>query len=693
MSALAQGIGAQPRMSGGREPSHLRRDVQGLRAVAVLAVIANHAVGWPAGGFLGVDVFFVISGFIITALLLRESDRTGRISLAEFYRRRVRRIMPASVVVLVVTVGASWVLLGGEQARSIALDALAAVFFVSNWRFAAEGTDYWADTGAVSPLQHYWSLGVEEQFYLVWPAILILCLLLAARRRVPSRRVLAIALGAILVGSLAWGALETLQRPGIAYFSSLTRAWELALGALVAVGAPLLARLRDAWRPRIVWVGLAALAFALLTSGSEGMPVPGALLAVVATAVVIAGGTGGREPDIWPLTNRASTYVGDLSFSLYLWHFPVVVFLAPRFDAHERKFLAVVLAVTLVLAVVTYHLVENPVRRSAWLARGSGRMVWVATIGGVALLIAGLVAAGAVRPPAPAAAAAEPTAITSQAQLDGLLRDALAATAWPALDPAPADVAVQGMPEEDGAGCSNVDLADPSACWFPHEGAERTAVVMGDSTGIVLLPMIRAALGDGWNVKALTMAACYQVDIPRWYDNAEHERTCEEHQAGALAEVERLSPDLVFVSNLYSGVWHLEPAVDALDGGGVYQWALETERLAEQLKRVTDDVVFVQSPPRREALGECAVAGSSPSACVHEVDALYREVAEGERAAVRSAGAAYVTVEEWFCADGRCPAFVGTTPTMRDEMHVTRQYAEMLAPLLREKLGERIRSR
>lgn len=108
--------GAEPRMSGGREPSHLRRDVQGLRAVAVLAVIANHAVGWPAGGFLGVDVFFVISGFIITALLLRESDRTGRISLAEFYRRRVRRIMPASVLVLVVTVGASWVLLGGEQA-------------------------------------------------------------------------------------------------------------------------------------------------------------------------------------------------------------------------------------------------------------------------------------------------------------------------------------------------------------------------------------------------------------------------------------------------------------------------------------------------------------------------------------------------------------------------------------------------
>ncbi|MGK9219621.1 acyltransferase [Microbacterium barkeri] len=361
-------------MSGGREPSHLRRDVQGLRAVAVLAVIANHAVGWPAGGFLGVDVFFVISGFIITALLLRESDRTGRISLAEFYRRRVRRIMPASVLVLVVTVGASWVLLGGEQARSIALDALAAVFFVSNWRFAAEGTDYWADTGAVSPLQHYWSLGVEEQFYLVWPAILILCLLLAARRRVPSRRVLAIALGAILVGSLAWGALETPQRPGVAYFSSLTRAWELALGALVAVGAPLLARLRDAWRPRIVWVGLAALAFALLTSGSEGMPVAGALLAVVATASrrgsMRTSGSSSRSCS----RSRSPSRLSHITWSR------------------------------------TTYCGRRGSREPAGGWSGSRRS------GGVALLIAGLVAAGAVRPPAPAAAAAEPTAITSQAR-------------------------------------------------------------------------------------------------------------------------------------------------------------------------------------------------------------------------------------------------------------------------------------
>ena len=144
-----------------------RPDIQGLRAVAVLAVVANHLFGFPAGGFIGVDVFFVISGFLITGQLFREHHKQGRISFADFYRRRVRRIFPISTVVIIVTVAASFVIYLTARAQTVAVDGIWALFFAGNWHFAFLGTDYWANTGSISPLQHYWSLAVEEQFYLV----------------------------------------------------------------------------------------------------------------------------------------------------------------------------------------------------------------------------------------------------------------------------------------------------------------------------------------------------------------------------------------------------------------------------------------------------------------------------------------------------------------------------------------------
>ncbi|MGO2741949.1 MAG: acyltransferase family protein [Cellulosimicrobium funkei] len=670
---------------------HRRLDVQGLRAVAVLAVIANHAMDWPRGGFLGVDVFFVVSGFIITALLLREHERTGRISFADFYRRRVKRIFPAATLVLAVTVVGSWLVFGGERARQIGFDAVASFFFVGNWRFAAEGVDYWADTGETSPLQHYWSLGVEEQFYLVWPAILAFAAFIAIRRGARVRVVIGAVLALMVAGSLAWGYWQTGAQPTVAYFSSLTRAWELALGALVAIAGPVFERMRDSWRAPLAWFGILGLGASFLLLDEGGMPVPGALPATLATAAIIVAGTGGNPPELWPLTNKATVAVGDWSFSLYLWHLPVIIFLGTVVTVHERKFLVAVLAITLVLTIATYYLIENPLRRARWLTRDSGRLSWVATGVTAVAVVAGVATTALV--PAPMAAIGT-TAIgvalplTTQEQVEGELREALQDTEWPELSPTMADVAALGLPEEDQEGCSNVDLTDPSACNFTHEGATHTAIVMGDSTSIVLLPMIRKALGDDWNVKGLMMAGCYQVDITRWYDSDEAKEACEAHKPAALDEAAALDPDLIIVSNLYTGVYHLDPPADALGGGGSYRWAFETEKLASQLKQVTDDVVFVASPPRREGQIGCAVAGSVPADCVHTVDDLYREVTEGAGAAVTAADATYLTTEEWFCVDGSCPAFAGSTPTMRDDIHMTRQYSALLAPLLRDRLEE-----
>src|SRR4051794_9792346 len=232
---------ASPRSERGRTvASHFRRDIQGLRAVAVLTVIASHA-GIPHldGGYVGVDVFFVVSGFLISSLLFREVDRSGRLSLAGFWARRARRILPAATVVTVGTLVASMLWLSLVDARQTVYDAGWATVFAANIHFAARGVDYFAQGETLSPLQHYWSLSVEEQFYLAWPLLLLAAVLLVRRRggrhtdagRLPVGAV-AVLLAAGVLASFGWSVVHTADDPVAAYFSTLARAWELGIGAL-----------------------------------------------------------------------------------------------------------------------------------------------------------------------------------------------------------------------------------------------------------------------------------------------------------------------------------------------------------------------------------------------------------------------------------------------------------------------------
>ncbi|RAZ33173.1 acyltransferase family protein [Microbacterium sp. SMR1] len=345
-----------------------RRDIQGLRALAVLAVIGAHAVGWPRGGFVGVDVFFVVSGFLITGALLREAQLTGGIRLAAFAGRRARRILPLAVVVLIATAASAFVFFNRPRAEQTLLDALWSAGFAANWRFTAVGTDYFHADDAVSPLQHFWSLAVEEQFYLAWPLLLLLTvsLLPAARRRGAAATGAVAALAAIVVAaSFAWAMLQSTDAAVAAYFSTFTRAWELAVGALIAAIVPLLRRIPPVIGGLASWIGVGSLvvAFAVIDPAAGGFPAPWAALPVVATALVLAGGVPGdpRHRHLFPLTNPVSVFTGDVSYSLYLWHFPVIVFAAVLLPAREAT-TVLVLAITLVLAVASYHLVERPFR-------------------------------------------------------------------------------------------------------------------------------------------------------------------------------------------------------------------------------------------------------------------------------------------------------------------------------------------
>ncbi|WP_312180330.1 acyltransferase, partial [Arthrobacter sp.] len=218
-----------------------RYDIEGLRALAVAAVLSHHLMSWPSGGYAGVDIFFVISGFLITTVLIREITSPEKLSLGDFYRRRIRRLVPAAVTVLATTSAGAFLVFGPGRAASILEDAVWSFFFLGNWRFAAEGTDYLNAGTVVSPLQHYWSLGIEEQFYLVWPWLLLLGIGAATALRCTDRGLrvlLLLVIGAFCVVSFGFAAWETVHRPTTAYFSTFSRAWELGAGALLAVAAP-----------------------------------------------------------------------------------------------------------------------------------------------------------------------------------------------------------------------------------------------------------------------------------------------------------------------------------------------------------------------------------------------------------------------------------------------------------------------
>ncbi len=350
-----------------------RRDIQGLRALAVLAVLGAHAVGWPAGGFVGVDIFFVISGFLITGMLLSEIRRYGSVSVGGFYARRARRILPAALVTLGAVVGAAFALFNTVRADQTLWDAISAALFVSNWRFAAQGTDYFHAADAVSPLQNFWSLSVEEQFYLAWPGLLVILVLLvpvAARRGAAARVVVGIAAGAIVAASFAWALTQTEAHPTLAYFSTLTRAWELAAGALLAAAVPVLTRIPRALGIVMGWLGLAGAVTAVLfiEPTAAGFPAPWAALPVVATCLVLAGGVAGdpRQRHLFPLSNSVSVFVGDMSYSLYLWHFPVIVFAAVLLSESDQR-IWIVLGAIAVLSLASYFIVEQPLRYAPWL--------------------------------------------------------------------------------------------------------------------------------------------------------------------------------------------------------------------------------------------------------------------------------------------------------------------------------------
>ncbi len=393
-----------------------------------------------SGGFVGVDVFFVISGYLITGLLARELATTGRVSIASFYARRARRILPASTVVLLVIALAATAVYTAGDLSEVLTGVRWSALFGENIHLARARTDYFAENSFVSPVQHFWSLAVEEQFYLVWPALIGAILRWTTRGgRRPRRgahlatRRSGTAIGAIALLSFAWSVWDTSAAPASAYYSTFTRAWELAIGALLALGSGTVRRLPGGVKAALSWGGLLAIGVAVHEYGS-GSAFPGyaAALPVLGAAAVLAGGIDGPAYGAQALLRlRPFQFLGDISYSLYLWHWPLLV-MPPVYlgrPVGTTGTCGLVLG-AVVVSWLSYRWIERPVQRLSFIKDRTVRSLalWPGAVAAL-LACAALVQlqfitatpAGAVSAATPEAALANVRTSAMQAQRSGTL--------------------------------------------------------------------------------------------------------------------------------------------------------------------------------------------------------------------------------------------------------------------------------
>ncbi|TSE14730.1 acyltransferase [Arthrobacter sp. KBS0703] len=671
-------------------PPPFRRDIQGLRMLAVVAVILDHLFGWPSGGFVGVDVFFVISGFLITGLLVREHEKTGSISFMGFYRNRIRRIAPAATLVLLATVIASWLLFNSSRFYSTLADSVWAFFFAANWHYAASGTNYFEASGPESPLQHFWSLAVEEQFYFVWPWLMLGTFLLGRRNgwsKATARKAVGITLAALTITTFAWASVETATNPTWAYFSTFSRAWELGIGGLIAVYAGALSRLPFAIRPALGYLGLGGICASLFViSDTVAFPAPWAALPVISTAAVIVAGTGGHL-SLGVLTNPISQYIGKISYSLYLWHFPVIILYSAVFETTWLQ-QVICAAIFTLAAIYSFHLVEDPIRRSTWLtparnkqrnSSGAPSFSYQLTALSLLALVTSATVALALVPPTPQQnAAAAPTTVElppvagtkatvadsppKLASLQAAIKTSLAAAAWPELSPTLEEVIAGPQAPEDIMPCG-LHKVEESSCTWGDPNAKHTIVTVGSSISMTYVAALRSAIGtdSDWNLVSYGMFGCPfggAADVAKIKPMPEG---CQGRAEEAVSAINRIDPDVIVFSGIFASA-------------------------DEEIQKITaaPQLVFMPGPPVDKDIASCYTKVSHPSDCVSTVPATWGT--EEKIIAPTWEKGVFIDTLPWFCADQACPSFVGSTPTKLDQAHMTAAYAERLGPVIREAL-------
>jgi peptidoglycan/LPS O-acetylase OafA/YrhL len=652
-----------------------RPDIEGLRAVAVAGVVAYH-FGLTAlpGGFAGVDIFFVISGYLITRHLVAEISDTGRLDLLRFYARRARRLLPAALFVIAATLAVGVLILSPEEQALYSKGAMFASAYMINLWLIRWSFDYFASDATSNPFIHYWSLSVEEQFYLAWPALLML----AAWLR-PGRRGFMIAIGVagfISFVLCAW--LTSVSQPWAFYFSPL-RAWEFAAGGLASLAPARLLQERPRLGRASSLAGLTMIGAAYLTF-SEDAPFPGflALLPVAGTVLLLkAGAAGARDGGLrnsepsWvnaALALPPLQWIGRLSYSLYLWHWPVIVYagmLAPELTPAERL---CCLALTLALSTLSYHLIENPIRRNGWLTANAARALVPA------LLLTGT-----------GVAAAYGNARLAVRDLDPQQRIIAASAAEPSTARA-------------RAGCvQDYETVTPAPCVFGD--GRRFIALFGDShADHWSTPLIEASRKNGYRVMTWLKNSCRASRISVWSSELKRPYVeCDRWREQAIAEIIKARPALVVISELALTSGRKMAGRGGDTDSQDANWRAGLRSTLTSLSKAGLKVAFIRDVPFNNANVDTCVARAlwrdeTPSRCDQSrAYAANDQMAAVERDIVDSIpNAAYVDLTDRFCGATTCHVFIDGKLAFRDQHHMATPFAESLEPEVEKRVISKV---
>lgn len=609
--------------------------IQGLRALAALLVTLFHAK-WVNGGFIGVDIFYVISGFLITGLLLREIERTGTINFKVFYARRFKRLLPTSFFVLALTAIFSWMLVPPTMRSSLGRDVIAASLYVSNYLFAWWQADYQNLDATPSPVIHYWSLAVEEQFYLVWPLLILVFFMAATKLKL--KKVLTLLVAGVTALSLVFSIYQTETSPIWAFYSLPTRAWELGLGALLVLLPPVRTK---------KLVGLLGFIFIIVSAFifGETTAFPGlnAVLPVMGTVMLIA------TINTWPpflndvANSRLFQWLGEISYPLYLWHWPLLVlpstYFARPLEVYER-ILAII--ATIVLADLTHRFIEEPFRKTKTIPtlvfKRSGVITLVSVLIGTVIIFSS----------------------SDKIDVSGI-------------NGAVSLAQIKARPLVYDDGChANYAQTNSDKCEYADKKSQKTMVLYGDSHAAQWFPaLVEIASRSGYKLISLTKSACPAVDTVRLDQGGFKMSRCKQWRINSIKRIQDINPDVLIMSSFQ--YFAQPPRFTDRE-----KWWNDGQRkLLTEVKNVSPHLIYLTDTPHPLRDIPACLANYSISKC--------NTTQRSENLSI--SGFNIINPNPWLCSRV-CPAVKDGVVAYRDASHISVDIAIALIPRLTQALRD-----
>lgn len=680
----------------------LRTDIQALRAIAVTSVVVYHL--WPQvlpGGFVGVDVFFVISGYLITSHLVREVERTGRLRLGRFWAARARRLLPASLLTLVLTASAVMLFVPRSLWDQFLSEVIASASYVQNWLLASNAVDYLAADNQPSPAQHFWSLSVEEQFYVAVPLLMCLALLAAKVGHLGRLRLVWIVLGVVTVASFAYCIHLTATNPGVAYFSTFTRMWEFGLGAIASFAAPGIAdlsRRRATAYTALTIAGSVAIIVSFFVIDS-GTPFPGyaAALPVLGTALVVRWGGSTFATTIGSL--QPAAVLGRISYALYLWHWPLIIllpFVTLRPLSTADKVLVFALAVA--LSWLSTRLVEEPIRFSY--AQRMAPAAVLVTVAAAMIPVLALPAVGKVivdRDQAAYAAERERVEAKDPRCFGAASMDPDVECVNPKLKgvvvPHPAE-ALDDRSTQPGCWSGSDETVLRVCTVGPKSGYTLRLAAVGDSHTNQLVPAYRLiAEKYNWRIDVSGHAGCNWTAAQIQRLTRQHAANCRAWQAKLADHLDRPGVfDAVIASKATSLSIASRPGVtsDQADVQGLVDaWTTQTPSDVPVIALVDNPQALETNPQCVEHFGK-----TDPDHCAAPREWALRKF-DSHRDAVARVGrdkASLVDLTRFYCNETTCPSVIGGVMVYKNHTHLTATYVRTLAPYLGREIAAALRA-